>query len=134
MFQDFRISFYERMCVMTRLYSFATWWFSSLAIALAVLAPLMAPENAFADGGMDCNSVCNGDPTCVACCENCPSNDPACIQGCVQGIAPKPDCPGPGHPCGQVPPYCGNNQCTNIDVSCTCENPGKGGTECICPD
>lgn len=44
---------HERMCIMSRLYSLATWWFSSLAIALAVLVPLSMPAGALADTGTD---------------------------------------------------------------------------------
>ena len=70
--------------VMSRLYSFGTWSFSSLAIALAVLVPLTVPEGALADAGSDCtnqctprcNSECNGNSQCFYSCMG------TCAQGC----------------------------------------------------
>ncbi len=68
---------------MSRLYTFGTWSFSSLAIALALLVPLTVPEGALADAGSDCanqcspgcNTQCNGNPSCYSTCMgNCAGN------------------------------------------------------------
>lgn len=100
--------------VMVRLYSLSSWFCTCVAIVLAILVPLVVPEDVFANAGNDCYSVCSetcgtdsscmsscmssccqsmcmgsSDPNCVADCTNfipvpCPYADPA--NGCYDGI------------------------------------------------
>lgn len=106
---------------MTRLYSFGTWLFSSLAIALAVLVPLTVPENAIADGGSDCSTVCNGNPTCVTCCEAC-NGDPSCISECSVSLITYDDCG-----CSQVGQDCNGTNNNFCGPNCRCTGGGQHG-------
>jgi hypothetical protein len=77
---------------MARLYSLGTWWFSSLAIALALLVPLTVPESAWADAGSDSANPLGGggaqntcpNPTFNVCPTNNNTSKSACegITGC----------------------------------------------------
>jgi hypothetical protein len=67
---------------MSRLYSLGSWSCLSLGLALAVVATLAVPEEAFADSGecascaTTCGETCGSDNTCY---ENCMA---PCTQGC----------------------------------------------------
>jgi hypothetical protein len=97
---------------MIRLYSLGWWSCVSLALALAVVATLAVPEEAFADSGSCtycasacttqcgsdntcyencmasctqgcCTQQCNGDTTCMeSCCEGACGSDQTCLQNC----------------------------------------------------
>ena len=85
---------------MDRFCSLASHLFGYLAFALAVLAPLAVPQNAFADSGSDCASACsagcNGDTTCMMNCSSVCSDggcnarcygDPSCEATCSNCIS-----------------------------------------------
>jgi hypothetical protein len=138
---------------MSRLYSLGTWWFSSLAIALAVLVPLTVPEEALADAGSDCGSQCSsqcsgdgtfyekcmglctqsccynscgGDGSCVnTCCQEACGGDSTCLAACMSSFGFSSSCPNPT-----------NNNCfaNNNTNAQTCAGIGcsNGTASCWC--
>lgn len=117
---------------MMRLWAMMAWLCNSVGLALAVVAPLLVPDEAFADTGActsSCQSSCApGDMTCLAncgatcclpgcigssdpncmttCCAAVCNNDPTCIQNCAQ----------PYPPCGN-----GNAECAGVEGQFDCE-------------
>lgn len=92
---------------MSRFYAFGTWFFASLAIALALLTPLTVPASAWADAGSD-----SGNPV---------------------GPDAQDTCPNPtSNPCPNqhTKDQCEATTCRNLTGPCTCF---VFNDKCTCP-
>jgi hypothetical protein len=121
---------------MLRLYSLGSWFCTSLALTLAVVAALAVPEGAFADSGLppppppctncsgDCSYQCGSDNTCY---ENCMTD---CTGPCCNGqCGSDPDC---YYSCCQA--ACGDDQTCQANCQAGWAGPGcTGGTTCYTP-
>ena len=105
---------------MTRVYSGASWFFGCLTAALLVVAPLLTPERALADGGTYCASQCSMY-------SGTPYYD-VCMQGCLASQAPCGGTVGGANTC--------NNTCiARLPADCNAAggcNANPGGANCPC--
>jgi len=125
---------------MARFYGLGTQFFFCLAVALALLTPLAAPQRAFGDSptpGESCWESCSGDPGCMGvCCQIACNNDTACMTECTAYAAPPLGCREPDFsPCDNYdmfPEVCIMRACKKGVRECTCAYDNLSQS-CICP-